>query len=203
MCRIDALIVALAGVLFAAGPLGVARPVNGPFANLDIVLNPTRAFDAPWPDAPAFYSQLGAEEDALVVEFPALRWRRQQLYRSYFLQHQKPVWLATLEWPFGALPEEGYLHVMDFPSLSDAVSSNLFLVVHLDIRQETMEYWRFVRSTAGSSRSKSPFLLQHEEPYPNREAMMAIVGSLDGRLGPPFFEDRRIKVYRAGTKNRR
>jgi hypothetical protein len=191
---------ALAIAAFLVGPLGVDRSTAGPFANADLALHPTRAFDTPWEEAPVFYSTLAKmPQKVRIVELPAFRSRQQFLYRNYFLHHGKEVWFAPFHPVPPLWPTKGYLTDLETAQLES--SGAHYLIIHLDAKRELMAYWASVTGgLKGEELKKPPFKFPKGKMYqPSSE----IVTHLTARLGGPIFRDKWIAVWELRPQNRK
>lgn len=181
------------------GPFGEATPQH---ANTYLGLYPLPAFDAPWPDTPAFYRELAAKpaserEATTLIELPALTTRTRHLYRHYQRQHGARTLLAPLAGEFPILPDGPYVSAVESGSIERSGAD--FLVIHLDVADELRRYWRFVYEADGPTRPAdgAAYMARHRQyggllpPAPPR--LLAILAS---RYGEPTYRDDTIVVWR-------
>jgi hypothetical protein len=182
-------------VAFAAGPLGLRRVDDGPFAASYLSLMPLPAFDEPWPGGPAVYEIFAqADRPLRLVEAPDLADHAVALYRNYYLQHGRPIAIGTVT---EGLPidSEGF-HVP--VSSVDATTAD-YLIVHVDVARELERYWEYVyqeRWRSDEEPGLAAFMAFHEDfsvrpPLP----LHKLVPGLRRRLGKPFYRDEDVVVW--------
>lgn len=200
-----ALAALVAVIVLLAGP---PTPFSDPapqHANTYLSLYPLPAFDAPWPDTPAFYRALadasasGGEHPGL-IELPALTSRARHLYRHYQLQHGGRTWLAPLPGEFPLLPDGPYVAVGALERM--AASGAEYLVVHRDVAAELARYWAWVYGPDGPPVPPDgrAYMARHEHyggllPRPPA----ALLTALAARFGEPVFEDDTLIVHRIAS----
>jgi len=180
----------VAAVLFLTGPLSPARPDDEPFSNTYLALRELPAYDAPFPDTPAFYGGLAGER---IVEAPPLDSRSALLYRNYALQHDAEVLVGRFDDALGGPPA-----VRVFGGDLEACGAS-YLVVHLDLAREVADYWRFVHGPAWRAvkRSADRGLLRRHRDYPPPPATKPRdLARLRERYGAPCYEDGVMAVWK-------
>jgi hypothetical protein len=188
--------------LAIAGTLGSAGGAAAQHANTYLGLLPLPAFDARWPDAPSFYRELGERSEdqhgrVRILEVPALTTRTRHLYRQYQLQHGAETWLAPLPGEFPIIPDGPYVSLDRRDWLAHA--SPDFVVVHLDVADETARYWRWIYEEAKpeSERGDLAAYMQRHQRYGGLmpPAPRGLAQRLSALFGEPVFEDGTIAVW--------
>jgi hypothetical protein len=196
----------VAGIVLVAGPPDPLTDPAPQHANTYLSLYALPAFDAPWPDTPAFYRSLAAEAGSArarsgLIELPALTSRARHLYRHYQLQHGRVTWLAPLPGEFPLLPDGPYVAIAALDRL--AASGAEYLVVHRDVAAELARYWAWVYGPEGPpvAAAGRAYMARHERyggllPRPSP----ALVAALTARFGEPVFVDDTLLVYRVASR---
>jgi hypothetical protein len=197
----------LAAAGYVAGPQSPLRPDEGAFANTYLALRPLPAFDAPFGMTPEIYRAIAADPEAeLIIEAPILDSRSVFLYRNYFLTHQKRVLMGLVQSEDVRL-NGPYAFIGD-PQVGRKTGAR-YLVVHKDAEAEVQAYWGFVYTKAwpelAGERDES-FMKQHRIYYMNEDLTgmaEALIPPLSNQLGPPFYEDGMVAVWKLKTGPRR
>jgi len=188
--------------LLAIGPPGPFDDPAPQHANTYLGLYPLSAFDAPWPDTPAFYRELAAKPEAerratTLIELPALTTRTRHLYRQYQLQHGARTLLAPLAGEFPTLPDGPYVSAVESGSIERSGAD--YLVIHLDVADELTRYWRFVYDAGGPAQPDdgAAYMARHRR-YGGLlpAAPPRLLAILTGRYGEPQYRDDTIVVWR-------
>jgi hypothetical protein len=181
------------------GPLGPFRPREGAFANTYLALQELPAFDAPFPDLPAFYRELGADPSpARIVETPPIYTRAVLLYRNYALQHGKDVRLGWI----GDVPRgvrgRPYVPLLEF----DRAEAD-YVILHRDPLPEVNAYFRYVYEDVWPLIDRpgdASFMKLHEKIYgqnlPSSEATDPVAARLRNLFGPAHYKDQSILVWK-------
>ena len=203
--RLVTQVVFLIGVatLFFSGPLAPGvRPTAPQHANTYLSLLALPAFDEPWPETPDFYRELvplqaRAGRPLRILELPALHNRARHLYRHYQLQHGADTVLAALPGEFPRIPDGPYVS----PSQNDwiARAEADYLIVHLDVGQETADYWGWVYGPEGPG----PFAVGEAAPMerharygqPLPRVSPRLRETLSAAFGTPVYRDRHVEVF--------
>ena len=182
---------------WATGPLGPAYADDGPFGASYLSLRPLPAFDAPWPGASPFYDELARDEaSSHIIEVPELKDQAIALYRNHYLRHRKHVSQGIV---YSELPASTTAWVAP---LSDARSTGAdYLVLHLDVRRELSDYWRFVFQDRWNAQLADArlagFMAFHRSLYvPPPPEQSALVPQLEALFGAPTYRDTQIAVWR-------
>jgi hypothetical protein len=197
----------LAGAALALALASVGPPLwpTGPLrqqANTYLDLLPLPAFDAIWPETPAFYRDLAArpesERRALrLVELPALTTRTRHLYRHYQRLHGGVIWLAPLAGELPLIPDGPYVALQSRDWVERSAPD--YVVVHLDIASEIARYWRFVfdRAAVQSGRDDLAAYMARQSRYggPLPEVPPGLVQGLTRLFGEPVSRDDVIAVW--------
>lgn len=188
--------------LLAVGPPGPFSDPAPQHANSYLALYPLPAFDAVWPDTPAFYREITALPEneraaTTLIELPALTSRTRHLYRQYQLQHGARTLLAPLSGEFPSLPDGPYVSAVESGPIERSGAD--FLVVHLDVAAELSRYWRFVYGSEGPAQSAdgAAYMERHRQyggPLPS--APPRLLAILRGRYGEPSWQDDSLMVWR-------
>ncbi len=196
---------AIALALWFAGP-GLPRAAQHANTYLSMLALP--AFDAAWPETPAFYRELAARPEAeraglRLIEAPALTTRSRHLYRHYQLQHGIPTSLAPLTSEFPRIPTGPYVS-FHRPGWREASGAD-YLIVHLDVGREVAGYWRWLYGPRGPSPrpGDAAFMERHQRyggPFPQPDP--ALLSRLWAQLGQPTFNQDGLLVWdlRSPTK---
>ncbi len=189
---------AIAFALWIAGP-GLPRATDHANTYLSMLALP--AFDAPWPETPAFYLELAALPEAeraglRLIEAPALTTRSRHLYRHYQLQHGIPTSLAPLASEFPRIPSGPYVS-FHRPGWREASGAD-YLIVHLDVGREVAGYWRWLYGPRGPSpRPGDAAFMERHQRYggPFAQPDPALLSKLWAQLGPPIFNQDGLAVW--------
>lgn len=191
------------GLLFFTGPMAPGQDHRASqHANTYLSLLRLPAFDAPWPETPGFYQEIGRLEPGTgqairLIELPALSNRARHLYRHYQLQHRADTLLAALPGEFPRIPDGPYVSPSQPEWLKQADAD--YLIVHLDVAQEAAEYWRWVYGSEEPSlfSSEEAAFMQRHEHYgrPLPAVPPRFPAALRASLGEPVYHDRFIEVF--------
>lgn len=191
---------ALALAVYASGPLLRAESLYGPHANTYLNLLVLPDFDRPWPGAPPFYAELAGERRSdgarpRIIEAPALAFRSRHLYRNYWLGHRAPTRVAFAPSELER-PPNGYASLADLDSLEHIDAD--YLILHLDVHAELLDYWSFVygRGLDAVSGPRRAYMERHARFGTSPPLDRDLIESLEHRLGPPLHRDRRVAVWR-------
>ena len=198
----------LALALYLTGPLGpgaLVRAQHAQHGNTYLALRPLPAFDAPWPDAPAFYRTLaervGVAPGTRVIEAPALTTRTRHLYRAYQRQHGATTVLAPFPREFPRIPSGPYvsLEAQDWIETSRAD----YLILHLDVGREVLRYWDFVYGTPEAARDADRAYMERHRQFggPLAPVPPRMLSGLVQQLGEPSYRDQDIVVWTLGPES--
>lgn len=193
---------AIALTVLMGGPPGPLRDPSLQHANTYLGLHALPAFDAAWPDTPAFYRTLAdararGESEPTLVEIPALTTRTRHLYRHYQRQHGARTLLGPLPGEFPMMPAGPYVPFW-MPLRLEASDAD-YLIVHRNVSDELARYWAWVYGAdhAADRTGDEAFMARHAQyggllPAANDR----LLTSLEKRFGTPVFDDGTIVVHR-------
>jgi len=189
---------ALAVAFYASGPYGLRHTPDGPHANTYLSLHALPLFDRPWPGASPFYRELARDPETVrIIEAPALTTRARHLYRNYYLTHGKDTVLALFPDELAGSPPDGpyvSLYDSDWRERADAD----YLILHRDVKRESLRYGRFVYGD-GSWRDPAivALMTRHTRYAIDASPPSAyLLDRLEATLGPPVYTDADILVWR-------
>jgi len=192
-----ALGVAIAVLLFAAGPRGPFAPPLGRFANTYLGLHPLPAFSETEPVPPSWYNEIeGATPERTLVEVPPLRNRAVHYFAALQAWHGQDVRMGTFGGVVpGAPPLESNLY-FDLSRIDEARGEIDLLVVHRRVADEVERYWQ--RVYANSRDGADEALLQRHRVYGHDVPSVgpSVIEKLELLLGPPAHADVDVVVWR-------
>jgi len=191
--------VMLAAVVFAAGPLGIDRVGDGPYASSYMNLYRLPAFDASYPHASPVYARLAqASEPLQIIEAPRLKNRSLHLYRNYYLQHGHETRLGLLREADGPEPAGAGVSLLDFEWQKAELAD--FLILHRDLPEEVRGYWEWVyRDDAEpSADSTVNVLMERHASNWSRQWVVpdaSMLRRFERALGAPVYDDAQVIVW--------
>jgi hypothetical protein len=167
-----------------AGPLGIAQPEGGLFAN-GTIPQPAQPRQEVRSQGTSDYQAPPALErgDVRIIEAPALVDPRALLYRNHYLPHRRDALVGFFAQRVGATGP--YIPLLDAPQIR--ASGADYLVYHRDVEREARKYWE----TAPSVEREVP------EVEPPAGEQLELLRKM---LGEPDYEsdDRLVWKLRAG-----
>ena len=176
------------------GPRAPGLADHGPYGNTYTAMHALPAFDVPFPETPAFYKQLAADDSVTrIIECPAMQSRAILLYRNYYLQHGKQTVIALFD-KNATLQAGPYARMWD-KDVKSRSGGATYLIVHMDVAEEVSRYWGFVYNQAWDSISNAGFMARHNVYLPPPNNISWVLDRLK-RFGPPVYRDDSITVFR-------
>ncbi len=191
--------VMLAAVVSAAGPLGVDRVGDGPYASSYMNLYGLPAFDASYPGASPVYARLArASEPLRIIEAPRIMNRGLHLYRNYYLQHGHETRLGVLRAGEDPEPSGAGVSLLGFEwQRSDPAD---FLILHRNLPAEVRGYWEWVyRDDAEPSPDPTVNVLmeRHASNWSRQWVIpdASMLRHFEDALGAPAYDDAQVIVW--------